>query len=79
MYLICNFSIKPLACVVFDPDCPKRSYAVNNTGEYVDEVVICMLCQDYESYHSLETKLSPRPVYRYQLSIFLVRGKLVPF
>ena len=39
MYLICNFSIKLLACVVFDPDCPKRSYGVNNTGEYVDKKV----------------------------------------
>ena len=33
MYLICNFSIKPLAYVVFDTDCPKRSYGVNNSGE----------------------------------------------
>ena len=41
MYLICDFSIKPLTCVVFEPDCIKRSYGVNNTGESVDEVVIC--------------------------------------
>ena len=27
-YLICNFSIKPLAFVVFNPDCLKRSYIV---------------------------------------------------
>ena len=74
MYLICNFSIKPLACVVFDPDCLKKSYGVNHTVESVDKVV----WQDYESYRNLETKLSPRPVYRYQLSNFLVSGKLVP-
>ena len=40
MYLICNFSTKPLACVTFDPDCPKRSCGVNNTGESIDKVVI---------------------------------------
>ena len=42
MYLIYNFSIKPLACVVFEPDYLKRSYGVNNTGESVDENVIAM-------------------------------------
>ena len=55
MYLICNFSIKPLACVVFDPDCLKRSYGVNHTVESVDKVVKCYartLCQDYGSYYS---------------------------
>ena len=57
MYLICNFSIKPLACVVFGPDCLKRSYGVNHTVESVDKVVI-MLCQDYESYHNLEKRSS---------------------
>ena len=41
MCLICNFSIKPLACVVFYPDCLKRSYGVNHTVESVDKVVIC--------------------------------------
>ena len=41
MYLIRNFSIKPHACVVFDPDCLKRSYGVNHTVESADKVVIC--------------------------------------
>ena len=36
-----------------------------------------MRCQDYESFYDLEMKLSPRSVYRYQLSNFSVSGKLV--
>ena len=41
MYFICNFSIKALDCVVFDPDCLKRSYLVSHTFESVDKVVKC--------------------------------------
>ena len=41
MYLVCNFSIKPLACVAFHPDCLKMSYRVNHTVESFDKIVIC--------------------------------------
>ena len=40
MYLISNFSIKPLVCVVFDSESLKRSYGVNHTVESVDKIVI---------------------------------------
>ena len=40
MYLICNFSIKPVACVVFEIDCLERSYGVNYTVDCVDKIVI---------------------------------------
>ena len=40
IYLICNFSIKPLSCVVFNTDYPKRNYGVNHTIESVYKVVI---------------------------------------
>ena len=33
-------SIKRLSCVVFNTDCPKRSYGVNHTVESVYKVVI---------------------------------------
>ena len=43
MYLICNFSIKPLTCVAFEPDCLKRNYGVNHTIESVDKIFICYI------------------------------------
>ena len=77
MYLICNFSIKPLACVVFDPDCLKRSYGVNNTGESVDKVVICYVRIMKVIITWKRSSLS-KPICRYQLINSLVSGKLVP-
>ena len=41
MCLVCNLSIKPLAWVVFELDCLKRSYGVNKTSESIDKVFIC--------------------------------------
>ena len=36
-----QFLHQTIACVVFDPDYLKKSYGVNNTGEFVEKVVIC--------------------------------------
>ena len=35
-----HFSIKPVACVVFDNDCLKRSYGLNGTVDCIDKIVI---------------------------------------
>ena len=40
VYFLCNFSIKPFTCIVFDSDCLKRSYGVYYTVKPGNKITI---------------------------------------
>ena len=41
VYFLCNFSIKPFTCIVFDFNCLKRSYGVYYLVEPDNKITIC--------------------------------------
>ena len=41
VYFVRNFFIKPFTCVVFNPDCHKKSYGLDYTLNFCDKVTVC--------------------------------------
>ena len=77
VYFVRNFPIKPFTCVVFIPDCHKKSYGLDYTVESDDKVTVCNVWIIKVSTIWKWNSLQCLSLYRHQLSNFSKDEKLI--